>query len=69
VKPRAYLGDPSTQATGHKARQMRAQAASTGTPAPGTDKHLIGRKAVGTEPVKVRHAQAKGVITRKRGNT
>ena len=64
----SYLGNPKSEAVGHKARQLRAQAASTGTPAPGTDKQIIGRHAVGAEPQKVRRAQAKGVITRKRGN-
>ena len=64
----SYLGNPKSEAVGHKARQLRAQAASTGTPVPGTDKHLIGRHAVGAEPMKMRHAQAKHMGTKKRGN-
>jgi hypothetical protein len=64
----SYLGNPASEAVGQKARQMRAQAASTGTPAPPTDSRLIGRASVGAEPHKVRSAQGHQSYSRKKGN-
>lgn len=64
----SYLGNPASEAVGHKARQMRAQAASTGTPAPPTDSRLIGRAATAPESQTVRRAQGKHAISRHKGN-
>lgn len=63
-----YFGDPAKQATGQKARQLRQQAQAAGVPTPEVSAKHIGRKAVGMEPQKVRRAQAKGAISRKKGN-
>ena len=65
----SYAGNPNLQATGQKARQLRLQAKAAGVPTPEVAVKHIGRKAVGMEPQRMRHAQAKQKGSQKRGNT